>query len=361
MEEPIFRPYMSGDEKGIVEALDKAFEGWPFYDIECTPVEHWQWLYLDNPYKCTIVGVAELNSRIIGASHSVPIMVKLRDDVLKSSYGTDAAVLPLHQGKGVVTRIRPIVDELRDKFVAKFHYGVAVNPIVIEYRKRLGYPPFPYDILVLERIYDVGLHIQMTGIKEKWRMKAKHYLNKLSTLMQPTTQKKADSKLEILDIEYFDERIDDFWNLVRDKYDFIVERTRDFLNWRYCDPRGGKYRVRLAVESGQPLGFSVLRVTRLKKYPVGYIVDLLALPERLDVAGFLADDAVSQLRAERVNVIKYQVVKGHTYEEIFKKLGFFESKDIRVVVYRWFSEEPDNLAGLNSHRVHFVYGDITGI
>ena len=163
----------------------------------------------------------------------------------------------------------------------------------------------------------------MTGIKEKWRMRAKHYTNKLlSAVNQPTTLDKLDSEVEISDIKYFDERIVEFWNRVKGNYDFIVERTREYLNLRYCDLRGGSYRVRLAADGEQVLGFSVLRVNRLKEYHEGYVVDFLALPERLDVAWLLADNAVAQLYEEGVNVARYQVIKGHPYEVIFKKTRF---------------------------------------
>jgi len=38
----IVRPYRSGDEEEIVEFLQLVFEGWPKFDLSCTPLEHWK-------------------------------------------------------------------------------------------------------------------------------------------------------------------------------------------------------------------------------------------------------------------------------------------------------------------------------
>jgi len=124
MEDLVVRPYLPGDDEGIVEVLRAAFEGWPFYDLDCTTVEHWQWLYLENPRKILAVGVAELNGRIIGTGHSVPLMIKVRDKILSGYYGTDSATHPDYQGKGVSSKLRPLRDELREKFIdPKGSYG----------------------------------------------------------------------------------------------------------------------------------------------------------------------------------------------------------------------------------------------
>ncbi len=55
----------------------------------------------------------------------------------------------------------------------------------------------------------------------------------------------------------------------------------EYLNWRYSDRRGGDYILKEAIEGERALGYVVLRVNGYQeKYPVGYIVDLLALPGR---------------------------------------------------------------------------------
>ena len=60
------RQYQEGDEKEIVELLRLAFNGWPNFDLPCTPLEHWQWKYKDNPQNKIIASIAESEGRIVG-------------------------------------------------------------------------------------------------------------------------------------------------------------------------------------------------------------------------------------------------------------------------------------------------------
>ena len=116
----------------------------------------------------------------------------------------------------------------------------------------------------------------------------------------------------IEEVKCIDERIEMFWNGIKDHYSFIVNRSKEDLNWRYCDPRAGCFVVKQAEEGGRILGYSALRVNRYREdYPVGFIVDLLTLPNRLDVADALVKDAVRYFDDENINIVNYQVVKNH--------------------------------------------------
>ena len=71
------------------------------------------------------------------------------------------------------------------------------------------------------------------------------------------------SKVFIKKISAFDERIDEFWKIVNDNHDFILERGREYLNWRYCDFRAGEFIVEQAEEDGKILGYIVYNINRI--------------------------------------------------------------------------------------------------
>ncbi len=49
-----------------------------------------------------------------------------------------------------------------------------------------------------------------------------------------------------------------------------MERNRDYLNWRYCDPRAGGFLVTQAEENGRLVGFSAPKINHYDpNYPVG--------------------------------------------------------------------------------------------
>lgn len=52
------REYLPGDEESIMDLLIKVFGGWPHFDLNCSPMRHWRWKYLDNPKRLNAVCVA---------------------------------------------------------------------------------------------------------------------------------------------------------------------------------------------------------------------------------------------------------------------------------------------------------------
>lgn len=165
-------------------------------------------------------------------------------------------------------------------------------------------------------------------------------------------------------ITRFDERINTFWEEIRDQHNFILERSRDYLNWRYCDPRGGDYLVRIAEANEKMLGYIVLRInSQQKDYSRGYIVDLLTLPSRLDVANVLVKDAVSYFDANNINIIMSMAIKNHPYEAILKKNGFIADVKKCLLFYMEYEEVEDlrKLERDSPNAVHFAYGDFDGI
>jgi hypothetical protein len=124
--------------------------------------------------------------------------------------------------------------------------------------------------------------------------------------------------------------------------------------------------VYLAEDGDQILGYCVCRINRYKpKYHVGYIVDLLTLPDRNDVAETLVRHTVNFLDDSGVNIIRSLNVKHNQIDKCLKKFGFVDS---RIKQYVGISPREMNRAEIRSlsqnilmKKVHFVYGDFDTI
>lgn len=166
--------------------------------------------------------------------------------------------------------------------------------------------------------------------------------------------------LEVGHIDRFDERIDAFWERMSGAYGFITERTKEYLNWRYRDPRGGAYSVMQAEEDGAIIGYIVLRINRwVDGLPEGYVVDLCTLKNRLDCAEVLINEAVRLFDDAGVNTVSYWGVKGHPYTEVFKRFGFIDSRYKIALAYNNvnLNEEYVAFKNLSADEVLFQYGD----
>ncbi len=343
--------------------LQSVFDGWPNFDLGCSALEHWRWKYRDNVLSSVItLGVSE--NRVIGARHSYFIRIKIGEESFFSKYSADAAVDPEFRKMGVLNEMRDLSNELSVRAGARYIYYVSSNPILIRSWMRRR-PPFPHGILNLVRVRDIGEQLKVMPVKNAWLMRLGFYMLKLfNGLRNIFGSPPSRPVLNIDVVSSFDGRMDEFWGRVSEHHGFIVERSRGYLNWRYCDSRGGDFIVKQAEEGGRILGFIVLRVNRIRAdYPVGFIVDLLTLPGRLDVADALVGDAVEYFDGQSINLVNFLVVKNHPYEKMMKRHGFLDSRVKPHLFYRSYGEEDEigKIGTAPADRIHFAYGDIDSL
>jgi len=359
------RPYQPGDEEQIVELLELVFDGWPHLNLNCSPLDHWLWKYRENPLKNTQMFVGERNNRIIGTSFSVLRRIKIGNRGVLCAQGADNAIHPDFRRMGISKKLFNLKFEHGEENEMPIIYWCTENPILIKYYSRTPKTniKFPFPLSFLVRIRDIGLHLRMMPIERTWLLRIGFHivkgLNDVRNIFSRSVSKKKD--LQISEISRFDDRIDKLWYETKDHYCFIVERTREYLNWRYCDSRGGDYIVKIAVEDELILGYSVLRINRYqKKYTVGYVVDLVTLPIRHDVVSALVSDAVKYFDSQNVNIILYLGVKYHFYERIFKRHGFLDSRKKPYVFYHpsGLKDKLNSIKTTSTNKVHFCFGDL---
>jgi ribosomal protein S18 acetylase RimI-like enzyme len=358
------RPYRPGDEGEIVELLHLVFGGWPKFDLNSSPLEHWRWKYLDNPLRRNFIVIGISNDRIIGVNQSYPLRIKIGDHVFPCVYSADTAVHPDFRRIGVYNKMTEMNISMMNEAGIRLDYFATGNPILIKsYSKK--YRSFPFTILNLVLIRDIDRQLQAIPMENAWLMKLGfHVVKRIKDIRNIFIGSgTADHRIQIHRTDNFDARIGLFWKEISGNYDFIVERSGNYLNWRYCDPRAGDFIVKQVDDDDPILGYCVLRINRyLEDYPIGYIVDLLTLPDRLDVAEALAADAVRYFDDHRVNIVNYQVVKNHPYERILKRHGFMDSRiKLKLFIRSSLEEELIELKASSPDRIYFSYGDIDSL
>lgn len=362
----IIRSYQPGDEENVVKLLNSGFDGWPHFDLTCSTLDHWKWKYQDNPLDAYFMAVGLSDDKIIGINHAIPIRIKIGDLIFLCAYAGDTVVDEKYRGRGIYDNLVEYKNELLKLEDIKFVYMVTMNPILI---KKYLYTrfPFPHRILNLVRIRDIDLQLHKMPVKNSWAVKLGYtsikLFNELRNALISSNYKEHD--LNILKIDRFDQRMDEFWERVSKRYEFIVERSRKYLNWRYCDPRGGEFDIRQAEDGdGHILGYCVLRINRyIQDYPIGYIVDLLTLSDRPEIADSLVSDAVCYFDDENVNIVNYLIVRGYPYEGIFMRHGFLNS---RIKVQLFYNDlgmgnELVKLKEGSPNKAYFSYGDIDSL
>jgi len=355
------RSYLPGDEQDIANLLLNAFSGWPDIDVVGTALDYWRWKYSDAPVRAPIISVCESRDGIVGCDHSISLRVKVGKKVRLCDYSCDTVVHADYRGKGLSKVMIEHSNDLRKSHGFHLVFWVTRNPIFIEAYSKIR-PSFPYQIRNLVHIQDVGLHLKYMPMEKAWFMRLGFHLAKgVNSIRNAFRRYSTIDGYIITRSNGFDERINDFWDELSGYYDFIVERRLEYLNWKYCDKRGGKYQFLFAENGDRILGYCVLCVNRRRiEYPVGYIVDLLVIPERLDVAFALARNALAYFRAQDVNIVNCLAIHGNQLEGVLHKAGFLYSR-VRLNFFYNTMGDPDFLSQVLADRAHFSFGDIDSL
>jgi hypothetical protein len=117
--------------------------------------------------------------------------------------------------------------------------------------------------------------------------------------------------LEVEVLEGFDETFSELFESVAAAVPCVPEKDATFLRWRY-GPASPQYPVTiLGMRDGDALlGYAVLKLTA--GGDTGYVLDLMTLPGRLDLARALLRGAVHHFRRLRVYSVRYRLVQSPT-------------------------------------------------
>jgi len=324
------RRYREGDEHAIVE-LARRF---PAFGTGYT-LDYWNWKYKRNPAGSSIIWLAERDGQIIGHYSLVPVLLKVGNAYVRGAFGSDAATHPNHQGQGVYSDL-----------VNRCSLDAADHDIPISYglsQVNLGPTYKRY-----ERIGHICFMTHLIKVLD-WKAALDRYIENefaksaissiLRMILRPRTPPSHNMQIE--EVSRFDDRVDEFWTEISERFTVIVRRDQKYLNWRYVDHPGQKYTVYAAVNGHRVLGYCAVRIgtargrRREKVLSVAFIDDILALD--CEIVGSLVRSTVSRFEEQGVDAIACTMSQGHAYRAAFMKAGFVtflrRFSDINLALY----------------------------
>ena len=358
------RDYQTNDEEKIVPLLELIFPKWPPFSLPCPAIEHWKWKYLDNPNESSFITVVEEDGEIVGVNHALYTHVKIGENRYLTRLGYDMGVHPDYRGKKIWTRMRDYRLFNPKNSIHDIKFNLTGNPVVKEADLKEGSTLFPKEIQHFMRIQHVPKNLNQNEpnlLKRTLLKNGYRYLKIRNTLLNIIYNVPSHNDyLEISEISSFDDTARFFWDNVKNDYDFIIERNPEYLNWRYCDKRGGGYRVLKAVESGHMVGYIAFRVnSRSPENPVGVIVDLLVYENRTDITLALLKKCLEYFSTFNVFRVSTYLIKDHPSSKVFARFGF-----IRQPFNQWVFLGPEDIGKdreiflkAPSKRLHFQLGD----
>lgn len=331
------REYREGDEEGILE-LWKAVNPLRQYNREQW-MKWWHWMYKENPAASGKIWIwlADDDSRIVGQYAVMPVVMKIAGKTIIGAQSLDTMTHPEYTRRGIFETLTNKV--YREAETEGIH-------IVYGFPNKLSYPGFTkklkwFDVATMQIMFK-PLNWENTlkiRVKNKFLLKlfaiGAHLVSKgfVRTQSPPVVE-----GLTITQVFSFDDRINDFWGKVSNRYKIIVIRNRAYLNWRYGAPNA-KYIIYIAEGNKEIFGYLVLRCLQREYTKVGLIFDILAQSE--EVARYLLLEAVERCKREKMHLIQCNLIADKMLLKAFRKSGFLPLPFIKGSQFCAYSSSSD--------------------
>jgi len=326
------RSYRDTDDEAILAVLQGAFPKWPNVDIEVPAIDHLRWKLTSHPLALQFHTVTEIEGEIASPHIMIVQPVRFHSQRSLSFQPVDVAVAARFRGLGISERF------MNEEW-------------------RLMKEDQRYKQEFLLKLYIRGWHPATRRIRKRMRVSGYAFGNKFIAFQRPSSAplpSDQDASYALRDVQSFDEHIDTFWEEASRPFTFCVDRTSAYLNWRY-DPRAGVFTITIAEEDGHVLGY----VVSCTSSAVGFIADLIALPERPDVARSLALAALTALARRDVTTVQCWLPAQHPYGPVLRDLSFVRSE--RKLRFRYGPVGPSStrldLLRRSDTPLHLTAGD----
>jgi len=365
------------EERALLTLVTTAFNGRPiWFGLTADPLDHLRWKYQDFPGTAQ-AELLERGDQIVGMIVAMRRRFLVRGHELIARDGVDLAFDPSIQGQGIQTVRTVDMLSVREQMLPEvaFNWTLSGHPTARHLAERLGnqqvanYVESHLKLLSLNKLVGRSRRADQSAgtsrtrpMLESRERRLQRFVGRailrarlVAASVRAATRRRAPSVLELTTVDRFDDRADEFWEEAAAAFEFIQIRDTEYLNWRFCDPRGGDFVVRAAEESGRLLGYAATRIDGAE----AVVADLLTLPGRPDVVRALVADAIDVARAGGALVLRADLPRRHPYRDALRESGFVSTPANTSFGYEMWRGDAQETAFLRSTsaRVHLMNAD----
>jgi len=351
--DPIVRTATLQDAPQILEVLFAAFERWPLFDLDVSPLAHLMWKLetaTGDPGPQHLVAIVD--GTVAGVLLAWPGEAKAGSRLLASYNPTDIAVAPRYRGRSI-SKLLIEASLALDPATDQLSLDTATNEPALQHVWPLNGPQTP--MRVWSRPLTSIAALRRSLDRRRWRAIVGAPLRMLSRRLD---RDRLDAAAVTV-IDQFDHRADDLWSAASAEFDVIRRRDVATLNWRYLDRRAGRIEVLAIEDQASLIGFLAARAP--DSQGVSKVLDVLARPGRADAVEALLSAASRRARGGGATSIQLWLPPGHSYEPLLEHGGFFAAPgDVPVEVDTDYLRRTPSIADLFSvptTKIHLTLGD----
>ena len=355
------RSFEPGDYERI-STLQKAFEADQPSDRRSTEPDYYKWKHSTNPAGVGEIWVAHDREKdvVAGMTTLTPKRLHVNSQDLTGAEIGDTFTHPEYQRQGIFTAL---VNATREQGVERginLIYGTPNDQSLPGYEKNCNFVQVPAPVVLnLVRPLNVGRTLKALG-KNPLLVQAASAGIRLGLALLYRVRPGGLSCLgvKVVRTTNFPKEIDDLWKRTWGRYDLVLTRDREYLNWRFLT-NPDSYQIYVA--EGQALmGYLVAKIGRWGPLKVGYVADYLTTAGKDERACFadLLFAAFHDFRQEGCDIVSCWVVGGSPHEGVLRRRGFFKYQPVSIIVYR---NEIGRRLAETRHRWHFTMADSDNI
>jgi len=190
-------------------------------------------------------------------------------------------------------------------------------------------------------------------------------LKMLLSFVQRTKHRTLPDGVSIQELEQFDPRFDAFWETVKHLNKAWMQRTSEYLNWRYVQSPLGRYSIFAAVDrnEGSIRGYIVTKDEMRFGLRLGLILDLVVLPEDDNLAAVLVNKGIERLTQQGVDVIGCLMLRHHPLVRALRENGLlhvpgrFAPRKFYVTISQFTDDPQFNAFICNPENWFLMWGD----
>jgi len=314
------RPYRLGDEESIIELFRTVFI------VEMT-LAKWTWRYIENGIDLKLIMLAESASGdIIGHYALCPIRMKVDGKEIIGSFSLDTMVHPDWGGRGIFVDLANAVYDAAAGSGIPLTYGFPNENSYHGFINKLGWTDLCKALPILVKPISIRSLIRSRFENERSAQfadllaRAGYWLYTSGSIREPSA-----GNYYVRRVEYFGREADLLWERSSSIARISVIRDAAYLNWRFVHNPTEEYCILYAEQAGELSGYAVLKLVDDLGIKIGYVVDLLALPEEETIVYALMKAALNYFTENDIDIVGCLMMRGMSYEKQLRKMGFLKA------------------------------------
>jgi GNAT superfamily N-acetyltransferase len=277
-----------------------------------------QWLHQQNLAATHSIYYAMQDNKVAAIYTAMPVVFLINGTRQKALQSIDTITDVDHRGKGLFPKLAARL--YKDAEAAGFElvYGFPNENSAPGFFKKLQWIPFGEAPFLLKPLSLGYFFRKLLGRKSQDALADEQHVYKL-----PAT-KQVQKNTIISELATFDSAYDTLWMQVAAGISIAVDRSSGYMNWRYVTKPGANYSRCGIFENGHLKGIIVFTIKNKHNGRIGYIMELVYDPQRIDIGRQLLRYAAQICRQEGSDTMLAWCFPHSFNYKCFRAAGFFD-------------------------------------